>query len=89
MKKEQLYEIVKPVIEYTILGIWYDLFMTYVTETAEPEVKSLQVIDSEIKKFIANYSENLFFAEQAKYDKIKQAFLVNAKDSSKAIKLLQ
>ncbi len=89
MKKEKIYNILKPVIEYVIMGIWFDMFKTYVTKSYKIETNSLQVIDKEIKQYIPDYGENIFFVEQAKHDMVKEAFLVNTHDSKKAIVILE
>ncbi|NRT79390.1 glycosyltransferase family 2 protein [Clostridium beijerinckii] len=89
MKKEKIYNILRPVIEYVVMGIWYDMFRTYVTKSSEIDVKFLQIIDKEIKQHISDYSENIFFVEQAKKDIIKEAFLVNSHDPRKVINILE
>ena len=41
----------------------------------------LEYIDEQIKKYVFNYDENIFFREKAKVDVFKKAFLVNAHSS--------
>lgn len=89
MKQEKLYNVLRPVIEYVILGIWFDTFKAYVTKNPKINVNSLQVIDSEIKQYVLDYGKNIFFIEQAKYDILKEAFLANADDAKRAIKILE
>lgn len=89
MKKEKLYNLLSPVIEYVVIGIWFDMFKAYVTENPKIDVISLQVIDKQIKQYVSNYGENILFVEQAKYDVIKEAFLVNSYDSKKVIEILK
>lgn len=88
IKKEPLYNHLQPVIEYVILGIWFDMFKAYVTQSPEIDINSLQAIDMEIKKYVSNYGENLFLVEKAKHDLYKEAFLVNAFDSRRAVGVL-
>ena len=89
MKKEDIYNILRPVIEYVIMGIWFDTFKTYVTNNSKIDINSLQIIDKEIKQYVSEYGENIFFVEQAKNDILKEAFLVNSYDSKNAIVILK
>lgn len=88
MKKERLYEILKPVIEYVILWVWFDTFKQYVSENNGITLSGLEVIDNEIKKYVADYGNNMFFVEKAKYDILKKAFLENSYDVKKAKKTI-
>lgn len=88
MKQEKDYLIYKPVIEYAVLGIWYDVFLAYVTKNKSIDIDFLNIIDKEVKKFIPDYADNLFFVEQAKNDKIKEAFLVNSNEHEKALNII-
>lgn len=89
MKKEKIYNILRPVIEYVIMGIWFDMFKIYVTKNSKVDINSLQIIDKEIKQYVTDYGENIFFVEKAKHDMLKEAFLVNSYDSKKAIVILE
>ncbi|EQB87803.1 glycosyltransferase involved in cell wall biosynthesis [Clostridium punense] len=89
MRKEKNYDILKPVIDYVVIGIWFDMFKTYVTKSSKIDMNSLQTIDREIKQYIPNYGENMFFVEQAKYDVLKEAFLANSYDYKKVVKILE
>lgn len=89
MKDEKLYNILRPVIEYVVLGIWFDTFKTYVTKNPKINISSLQVIDKEIKQYVLNYGKNIFFIEQAKHDVLKKAFLLNSYNSKEAIAILE
>ncbi|EMS70381.1 glycosyltransferase family 2 protein [Ruminiclostridium cellobioparum] len=89
MRKEKGYNILKPVIEFVILGIWFDMFKAYVTKSPKIDINSLQKIDKEIKKYVSNYGENIFFVERAKHDLFKDAFLINSFDSQKAVVILE
>lgn len=89
MKKEKMYNILRPVIEYVIMGIWFDMFKTYVTKSSKIDTDFLQIIDKEIKQYVSDYGENIFFVEQAKYDMLKEAFLANSYDFKKAIVILE
>lgn len=88
MKKEKLYKTLRPVIEYVIMGIWFDVFKTYVTKNPKINLNSFIIIDKEIKQYVSDYGENIFFVEQAKHDVLKEAFLVNSYDSKRAIDIL-
>ncbi|MDD3223500.1 MAG: glycosyltransferase [Clostridium sp.] len=89
MKKEKMYNILRPVIEYVVIGIWFDTFKAYVTKNSKIEIKVLQVIDKEIKQYVLDYGKNIFFVAQVKKDKLKEAFLVNSYDSKKAITIIE
>ncbi|MCD2345254.1 glycosyltransferase family 2 protein [Clostridium guangxiense] len=89
MKKERLYSILRPVIEYVVMGIWFDTFKAYVNKNSKINTNSLQAIDKEIKQYILDYGQNIFFVEQAKYDVLKEAFLVSSYDVKKAIVILK
>lgn len=89
MRKEKNFDILKPVIEFVILGIWFDIFKAYVTKSPKIDINSLQKIDKEIKQYVSNYGENIFLVEQAKHDLVKDAFLVNSFDSLKAVVMLE
>jgi glycosyltransferase involved in cell wall biosynthesis len=89
MKKDNIYNILRPAIEYVIMGIWFRMFNTYVTESSKINTNSLQVIDKQIKQYVLNYGENIFFVKQAEYDVVKEAFLANSYDSKKAIEILE
>lgn len=88
MKQEKLYNMLRPVIEYVVIGIWFDLFKSYVTNNSKININSLQIIDNEIKQHISDYGQNIFFVEQAKYDVLKEVFLANSHDSKKASEML-
>lgn len=89
MKREKIYNVLRPVIENVVIGIWFDLFKTYVTKSPKIDTKFLQIIDKEIKKHVLDYGENIFFVEQAKNDMLKKAFLINSYDSKKTIIILE
>ncbi|MFL0251656.1 glycosyltransferase family 2 protein [Clostridium neuense] len=89
MKKERLYNILRPVIEYVVMEIWFDTFKTYVTQNPKIDANSLKLIDMEIKQYILDYGQNIFFVEQAKHDIVKEAFLLNCYDTRKAIVMLK
>lgn len=89
MKKENMYNILRPVIEYVVIGIWFDTFKAYVTKNPKIQIRSLQVIDKEIKQYVLDYGKNIFFVAQAKKDKLKEVFLLNSYDSKKAITIIE
>lgn len=43
----------------------------------------------EIKKYIPDYGHNMFLEEQAKVDKIKEAFLTNCFDRRRALEVIK
>ena len=88
MRRENNFEILRPVIENVVLGIWFDMFKTYVAVENKNMDDFLKIIDKEIKKYIPDYGHNLFFEEQAKKDKVKAAFLMNCYDRNKAKRLI-
>lgn len=89
MKKEKIYNILRPVIEYVIIGIWFDMFRTYVTKSSKIDTNFLKIIDKEIKQYVSDYGENIFFIEQAKNDMLKEVLLVNSYDTKNAIVILK
>lgn len=89
MRKEKNFDILKPVIEFVILGIWFDMFKSYVTKSPKIDINSLQKLDKEIKQYVSNYGENIFLVEQAKHDLFKEAFLINSFDSQQATIMLE
>lgn len=82
LSQEKHYMLLKPVIEYVVLGVWFDLFRQYAQTYSDTD--TLCIFSQEIQKHISNYHENIFFIEQAKKDDMKRAFLVNAYDSDQA-----
>ncbi|WP_160686063.1 glycosyltransferase family 2 protein [Clostridium sp. C2-6-12] len=89
MKKENYYFMLRPVIESVVIGIWFDLFKTYVTKISQIDINFLYEIDKGIKQYVLDYGENIFFVEQAKKEILKEAFLMNSYDSQKAITILE
>lgn len=88
MKREKEYNILKPVIEYVVIDVWFDTFKSYVKNNSNIHEDALKYINNQIKKYIKNYNENIFFVEKAKVDKLVYAFLINSQDSMRAIKIL-
>lgn len=89
MKQEYLYDILKPIIEYVVIEIWYDTFKNYVINNDDINVNSLKILDNQLRYHISDYGENMFFVEKAKYDLIKKAFITNYFDCNKAIEILE
>lgn len=89
MKQEKCYKVMKPVIEYVVLGVWYDVFISYVSKSKKIGLEFFDIIDREIKRFIPSYEENVFLIEQAKKDIIKKAFLVNSYNHEKALEIVK
>lgn len=56
------------------------IFKSYI-DSNNINVSMLEYIDEQIKKYVFNYDENIFFREKAKVDVFKKAFLVNAHSS--------
>lgn len=75
MKKEELYPVFKPVIEYVVIGVWFDIYKSYISSNIFVNKNSVEVIRNELKKYVPNYNENIFFIEKAKKDRIKEEFI--------------
>jgi glycosyltransferase involved in cell wall biosynthesis len=88
IKREELYNILKPVIDYVVLDVWYDLFKAYVNNKSKIDIKGLIVFNNQIKQYISDYDENMFFVEKAKYDLVKKAFLLNASNPRASMELI-
>ena len=88
MRRENNFEILRLVIENVVLGIWFDMFKTYVAVENKNMDDFLKIIDKEIKKYIHAYGHNLFLEEQAKKDKVKAACRMNCYDRNKAKRLI-
>lgn len=88
IKREELYNILKPVIDYVVLDVWYDLFKAYVNNKSKIDIKGMIVFNDQIKQYISDYDENMFFVEKAKYDLVKKAFLLNASNSRASMELI-
>ena len=89
MRRENNFEILRPVIENVVLGIWFEMFKIYVTSKDNNKENFLEIIDKEIKKYIPDYGHNMFLEEQAKVDKIKEAFLTNCFDRRRALEVIK
>ena len=75
MKKEPLYDIFKPVIEYVIIGVWFDIYKNYIKGNSSVDKKDVKVIQNKLKQYVPDFHQNIFFVEKAKKDEIKSEFI--------------
>ncbi|NLK23062.1 MAG: glycosyltransferase [Clostridiales bacterium] len=85
MKNDGVYDILKPVIDYVIMEVWFDLFKSMIIANDNITYKELNIIDVNLKKYVNDYKDNIFFKEKCKNDCIRNAFLINAEDSNRAL----
>ena len=89
MSVEEIYKYYKPVFDYVVIDIWFDTFKNYVENNKNIKTNDLEIIDNQIKQYIKDYNQNIFFVEKAKVDNLAKAFLINAVNHTEVINILK
>ena len=77
MKNEKLYSIFKPVIDYVIIGIWFDIYKSYISAKEDVKLDKVSEIKNQLKEYVPDFDKNIFFTEKAKKDELKRKFIMN------------
>lgn len=88
MKKEKLYDIFKPIIEYVVIDVWFDLFKGYINLNKNINRNELELLVSQLKNHVSDYEKNIFLVEKARKSSLHNIFSICSYDINKAMNLL-